>query len=85
MSPYGLGAVLSHKIGEVEKPVLFISCTFSSAEKNYSQKHREALAIIFAVHKFHNYLYGNFFTLQTDQKALTEIFHPAKGTSSVAA
>lgn len=47
--------------------------------------HREALAIIFAVTKFHNYIYGQSFTIYTDHQALREIFNPKKGTPSVAA
>lgn len=39
-SPYGVGAVLSHIVDGVEKPVMFISSSLSPAEKNYSQLHR---------------------------------------------
>lgn len=62
-SPYGVGAVLSHVVNGVEKPVLFASSTLSPAEKNYSQPHREALAIIFAVKRFYKYIYGQKFLL----------------------
>lgn len=34
-SPYGVGAVLSHVVDGVEKPVMFISSSLSPAEKNY--------------------------------------------------
>ena len=53
-SPYGLGAVLSHRgpTGE-EQPVAFASCSLNPAEKNYSQLEKEGLAIVFAVKKFH--------------------------------
>lgn len=83
-SPYGVGAVLSHIVDGVERPVFFASSTLSPAERNYSQTHREALAIIFAVKKFHNYLYGQKFTILTDHQSLREIFNPKKGTPSVA-
>ena len=33
----------------------------------------EALAVSWAVQKFHHYLYGTLFTLQTDQKPLQAI------------
>ena len=76
-SPYGVGAVLSHLVNGVEKPVMFASSSLSPAEKNYSQTHREALAILFGLKKFHNYLYGNSFTIYTDHhQALREIFNP---------
>lgn len=57
-SPYGVGAVLSHVIDGVQRPILFASSTLTKAEQNYSQLHREALAIIFGVKKFHKYIYG---------------------------
>lgn len=84
-SPYGVGAVLSHVVNGVEKPVLFASSSLSPAERNYSQLHREALAIIFAVKKFDRYIYGNEFTIVTDHQSLCEIFNPSKNTPAVAA
>lgn len=83
-SPYGVGAVLSHLINGQEKPVLFASCSLNNAQKNYSQVHKEALAIIFALKRFHNYLYGNKFQIYTDHQSLREIFNPKKGTPPVA-
>ena len=57
-----------------EKPIEYISRTPSKAEKNYSQIDREALAIVWAVGKFHVYLYGVKFLLMTDHKPLVYIF-----------
>lgn len=82
-SPYGIGAILSHVVNGVEKPVLYASSTLSSAEANYSQIHREALAIVFAVKQFHKYIYGHKFTLCSDAQALKEIFNPNKSTSLI--
>lgn len=84
-SPFGVGAVLSHIVDEVERPVAYASRTLTSAEKNYSQVEREALAIVFGVTKFNKYLYGRKFTLLTDHEALTVIFGPKKGIPSLAA
>lgn len=84
-SPYGLGAVLSHMVNGVEKPVLFASSTLSPAEKNYSQPQREALGIIFALKKFYKYIYGKKFTIVTDHQSLRDLFNPKKGISPVAA
>ena len=69
-SSYGVGAVLSLKIGSDERPVCYVSRTLNSAEKNYCQTEREALALVFAVKRFHYYLYGHHFTLVTDHKPL---------------
>lgn len=56
-SPYGVSAILSHLLNGVEKPVLQASSsTLSPTEKNYSQIDREALAIFFAIKKFHKYI-----------------------------
>lgn len=84
-SPYGVGAVLSHLIDGVEYPIFFASSSLSPAEKNYSQLHREALAIIFGVKKFNKYLYGLKFTIYSDHQPLREIFSEKKGTPAVAA
>lgn len=56
--PYGLGAILSHIIDGKDPPVLFASRTLTSAQRNYAQLHREALAVVFAVKKFHKYIFG---------------------------
>lgn len=84
-SPYGVGAILSHLIDGVERPIFFASGSLSPAERNYSQLHREALAIIFGVRKFHKYLYGLRFTIYSDHQPLREIFNVNKGTPAVAA
>ncbi|UYV82856.1 K02A2.6-like [Cordylochernes scorpioides] len=75
-SPVGIAAVLSHGINKVEHPIAFASRSLTDAEQNYSQLDREALAIVFGVDHFLNYLSGHKFTLITDNQPLTRIFHP---------
>lgn len=85
-SSFGLEAVLSHisDDGE-EKPIAFASRTLSSSEQNYSMTEKEALAIVFGVKKFHQYLFGRRFTLLTDHKLLTYILGPKHGIPALAA
>ncbi|UYV60338.1 K02A2.6-like [Cordylochernes scorpioides] len=78
-SQIGVGAVLSHVIEGQEKPIMFASRTLSGAERNYSQIEREALAIIYGVTKFHQFIYGRQFTLITDHKPLVSILWPRAG------
>lgn len=87
-SPYGLGAVLSQiDIDGVDRPILYASRTFNSAEKQYSQIHTEATAIVFGVRRFHQYLYEKSepFILRSDHIPLITIFGPNKGVPEVTA
>lgn len=84
-SPYGVGAVMSHVVDGVEKPVMFASSTLSTAEKGYAQIEKEALAIVFAVKRFHKFLFGRKFVLVSDHQPLKVIFGDKTGIPTLAA
>ena len=69
-SKKGLGAVILQD----SKPVMFASRALTRAEKNYQNLERECLATIWGMEKFHYFLYGKHFMLETDQKPLASIY-----------
>lgn len=84
-SSYGIGGVIAHRIKGREYPIAFCSCTLNVHEKRYSQIDREAVALVYVVKHFHQFLFGNHFILKTDHKPLTSIFHPEKAIPSMVA
>jgi len=72
-SAAGIGAVLYQLEPGSEKPrwISFQARALSKSERNYSATKRELLAIVFALRKFHYYVWGTRFTLYTDHAALT--------------
>lgn len=87
-SAVGIGGVLSQRdarIGGEERAVAYVSRKLTKAEQSYAQIHREALAIVYCVKKFHQYLFGRPFKLITDHKPLVSIFGPQKGIPTMAA
>ncbi|PIO63148.1 hypothetical protein TELCIR_15270 [Teladorsagia circumcincta] len=79
-SNYGVRAVLSQRFSDgSEKAVYHASRALTPAQRKYSQIETEALAIVFAVQKFHRFVHGRHFTLRTDHKPLISIFGSRKG------
>ena len=65
----GLGACLLQN----EKPVYFASKALTEMQNGYVVIELESLAVTWVMEKFHHFLYGNEFTLKTNQKPLEVI------------
>ena len=65
----GLGACLLQK----EKPVYFASKALTEAQHEYVAIELESLAVAWVMEKFHHFLYGNHFLLETYQNPLETI------------
>lgn len=68
-----------------ERPTGYVFRTLQEAERNYSTLEKEALAIIFGIKKFHQFLYYHLFTIKTDHKSLEGLLSEKKGIPSLAA
>jgi hypothetical protein len=85
-SAEGISAILSNRGGDnVIKPIAFASKKLNDREKRYSTLDKEAMAIVFGITKFYNFLYGRQFELETDNAALVRILGPSKGIPRMAA
>ena len=69
-SETGIGAVLLQEYSGYRFPVYYASKKLLERERRYSVIERECLAIVWAVQKFQNYLYGKEFVLETDHQPL---------------
>ena len=84
-SPYGVGAVLSHKMGNgLEKPITIASRSLALAERKYSHLDKEGLAIIFGIKYLHQYIFGYHFTILSDHKSLQHLFKQSRATPMLA-
>lgn len=72
---HGVGAVLSHRYKDnLDRPIAFVSRTLAPAEKKYAHIEKEGLAVVFAVKKFHTYLFGRHFEIVSDYEPLKTLF-----------
>ncbi len=68
-SQSGLGACLIQK----GQPVAYASRSMTSTEQHYAQIEKELLAIVFAMERFEQFVYGRKVTVESDHKPLESI------------
>ena len=68
-SQVGLDAALLQD----NKPIAFASKTLTDAECRYANIEREILAVVFGAERFHTYIYGWSFMIESDHKLLESI------------
>ena len=71
----GLGAVLEHYSASGWHPISFASRYLNPAEKKYSTNELELIAVVWATEYFRNYIYGRYFTVISDHKALLTLLN----------
>ena len=55
------------------KPIAFASKALSPAKSRYANIERELLTVVYGCERFHNYLFGRPFTVESDHKLLASI------------
>lgn len=62
--------MLQQEEGDHKPPVAYASRKLKTSEEHYSDTEKEGMGIIWSVQKFHRYLYGKEFILETDHYPL---------------
>lgn len=66
----GMGGVILQD----QAPVAYASKSLTETQQGYAQIEKKMLAIVFGCQRFHQYLYGKHFIVETDHKPLETIF-----------
>ena len=69
-SQHGLGAALLQDHG----PIAYASKALNETQRRYAQIEKELLAVLFGCKRFHQYVYGQPITVESDHKPLEAIF-----------
>ena len=70
-----IGALLSQETADGERPIQYLSHQLSKSQQNWPVIEKEAYAIVFALQKLRQYLYGAKFTIKCDHKPLKFLFN----------
>ncbi|EYC34832.1 hypothetical protein Y032_1367g3848, partial [Ancylostoma ceylanicum] len=83
-SQQGIGAVLCQEGKDgLLHPLYFASKSLTAAERRYHITDTEALAVVFALKKFHYFVYGVEVVVRTDHQPLTALFKRTNVSSRV--
>ena len=66
----GIGGILLQEENGIIHPVAFAIKKLLPRERNYNTMEKQCLAIVWAVQKFHNFLFDKPFALETDHQPL---------------
>lgn len=78
-SDQGIAAVLSQRVDNVEKPIIFESRILSPAERKWHIREKEALAVIWALEVFRRFILGREFLVRTDHSSLQWLLQAPSG------
>lgn len=65
-SPYGLGAVIMQE----GQPIEYASVSLTQTQQRYNHIDKELLAVVYGCERFHYYLFGRQFLIETDHRPL---------------
>jgi hypothetical protein len=66
-----IGAILAQNLtSKFDKPIMYASRLLNLIKKNYTTIEREALVMVYALHKIKHYLVGNWFVFYVNHMAL---------------
>lgn len=78
-SETGMGAIVAQCTTAGERPIAMESRKFTTAERKWHIREKEALAIKFGLEKFRHYLLGSDFVVRTDHSSLEWLFKAKTG------
>jgi hypothetical protein len=61
--------LIQNPIGKCDQPIAYVSWLLNNAKKNYTTTKREALMMVYALHKYRHYLLSNKFVFYVDHMA----------------
>ena len=73
-SDFAIGVILGQREDGKPYVIYYASKTLNEAQRNYTTKEKELLAVVFALDKFYAYLVGSFIMVFTDHSALKYMF-----------